>query len=265
MSLNPKTEFAVRKGIELKFNKNSFLFVFGCQLLAIIEYPFIHECGHAFASLLTGGEISGFHINPISWSAVEYKIPPPNLLFTAWGGILFSTFAAILFVWAAFRFRNPYWTILGYIGMFIFYSNGSNYIFGVIYSTGDPSLLNSLGVENWVSVLVGCVSILCGGYLALLLQPFTGIETSDSFVNRLVVNGGGYFSFRLLVMIYNLVLVPNNTNTVVVNFIVNVFLILIFGMISRASRNLPYFKNVQILKIEKRLIFTGFLNWFRCK
>jgi hypothetical protein len=241
------------------------IFVFGSLCFSIVASTILHESGHALATLLTGGKISSLVINPLGWSYVVYEssiLPQP--LFTAWGGILFSTIASIILLWIALQFQNPYWVFIGFVGIFILLSNGMNFMMGLIYSTGDPALLYEYGVPIWIILLVGCLSAFGGVLLAILFQPFIGITPGDSFLRRLFILGSGIIFYRLLVTIYATTLNPDNLQFWINNFGLNIIFIFIFVILATIARNSPFHKSIQPLQIDWRhgifALFMGFIS-----
>ncbi|MEA5079169.1 MAG: M50 family metallopeptidase, partial [Anaerolineaceae bacterium] len=182
------------------------LFNTGCLAFSFCSFPFLHEGGHALATILTGGQVSGFNINPLGWSYLIYPSSPPNLLFTAWGGILFSTFISLFFIGIAFRYRNPFVVLIGFLGIYGLLHNGLDFIFGMVFATGDPSLLLRLGVPSWSILLAACFSLLFGSLLAFFFQPMIGIKPTDLFAKRFILLGLGFGLLRFFVTIYNILL-----------------------------------------------------------
>jgi len=183
----------------------SVLFLFGCFTVGYNVSIALHEAGHAFAVLLDGGTVMDFYLNPFSWSwNLGESINNP--LFTAWGGVTFGLFFALIpLIFSAWIKNYIFRIIVLVVAGCTFLINGLYLVTGVIIHTGDGGELVQYGVLPVWIILLGSIYLLISLFLWIKIQNSIGIHHTSSLWGRLFILFCGIFPYLCFILIYNLV------------------------------------------------------------
>ena len=139
-------------------------------LLALAAYPawlamsLLHELGHAFHALLSGGHVTRIHLPLLDFSRTDVS-PNPHPQFVAWGGPLWGSLFPLLILLVTPRTRPRLRHATRLFAGFCLIANGAYLALGPLMTAGDAHDLRRHGAPTGSLILAGLTALLAGLYL----------------------------------------------------------------------------------------------------
>ena len=114
----------------------------------------IHEAGHVFAAVLTGGVVERLIWHPLTFSRTEVD-PNPRPLIVAWSGPLIGAFYPWIAAWILARIGRGHVHLVRFFAGFCLIANGVYIGLGWIDHVGDAGDLVRLGTPLVVMIGFG--------------------------------------------------------------------------------------------------------------
>jgi hypothetical protein len=143
----------------------------------------LHEVGHVFHALLSGGVVVQVVLCPWEFSRTDVS-PNPFPLFVAWGGAVWGVLLPIA-AWIVTRTAARSYSYLAmFFAGFCCIANGAYIGAGSIVQAGDAGDMLRSGAAYWGLVVYGLVTVSMGLYLWNRLGIHFGLAASDGRVDR---------------------------------------------------------------------------------
>jgi len=149
------------------------LLLISLLLLSWLGMMTVHELGHVFGALMTGGQIERVVLHPLKFSRTDVR-PNPSPHLVAWLGpiigIVLPAIAAALAHY--FRFTKAY--LLKFFAGFCLIANGVYLGIGSFEAIGDAGDLLSHGTPQYVLVCFCIITVGAGFWLWHHISPAFG-------------------------------------------------------------------------------------------
>jgi hypothetical protein len=181
------------------------LFLLGSFSIGYNAAVAVHELGHALSLWATGGSVAGITLEPFSKSFTYYGSPPYYPLFTAWAGVVFSSWVGLLLLVCLWS-RRGFWTFpLMMTGLCAIAVNG-------LYLTIDSLLLTGGDATDIILYGTARPLVLAAGISLTLLSLIVGylllsrfvLTPTDGALTRLIILGGGVGPYLIVMLIYQI-------------------------------------------------------------
>lgn len=147
----------------------------------------VHEIGHAFHALVSGGRVVQVVLSPWEFTRTDVS-PNPYPLFVAWGGAVWGVLLPIA-VWVITKaVVRPHAYLAAFFAGFCCIANGAYIGAGSIVQAGDAADMLRHGATPWVLVAYGILSFAAGLYLWNGLGPHFGLGASGGPVDKRTAN-----------------------------------------------------------------------------
>ena len=142
----------------------------------------VHEAGHVLGAWISGGEVAGVRLHPLSISRTDLARNPHPLI-VAWAGPIVGAMVPLVAygAWQAAhvfaRRRRPScgWQLPRFFAGFCLIANGAYLGFGSIDRVGDAGDLMRHGTPTWILWAFGLLTIPAGLWLWHRLEPRFGL------------------------------------------------------------------------------------------
>jgi hypothetical protein len=143
----------------------------------------LHEFGHVFAGLTTGGTVTKVVLHPFAISRTDVS-PNPNPLAVAWAGPILGILIPIA-IWGLFwKFKVSGDYLAQFLAGFCLIANGAYIGIGSIGSVGDAGDIMNNGSPMWVLWVFGAMTVPTGFSIWNRLGPKFGLGESNGRVDR---------------------------------------------------------------------------------
>jgi hypothetical protein len=141
------------------FLRSTFLLYLAWQLMMLV-----HETGHVFHALLSGGRGISIYFHPLDFSRTDV-LHNPHPLFVVWGGPIWGALLPLGMWWVIRRLRRrDTFLTRGFAG-FCLIVNGGYLGVGWTVMAGDAADLRQMGTPVWLLIATGAVAFSGGLYL----------------------------------------------------------------------------------------------------
>jgi hypothetical protein len=148
----------------------------------------VHESGHVFGALLTGGRVARVVLHPLTISRTDLA-HNPNPLVVVWAGPFLGVMGPLL-IWAiAASVQLPGAFVLRFFAGFCLLANGLYIGIGSFNRIGDCGEMLRQGSEIWQLWLFGALTAPVGLWLWHKQGPNFGFGLAQGKVNRGVAYG----------------------------------------------------------------------------
>lgn len=153
-------ELAVGEGNELK-RFHQCLFIVSFLTLNWLGMMAVHELGHAFGALITGGTVRRVVLHPLAISRTDVS-PNPYPAIVVWLGPIIGCLLPVSATMAMPR-RALFWrSALRFFTGFCLVANGAYIAIGSFDRVGDCGEMLNTGTPHWVLLLFGLIAIPTG-------------------------------------------------------------------------------------------------------
>jgi hypothetical protein len=167
-----------------------------------LGFMVVHECGHAAAAWITGGEVSRVVLHPvqISWTALGRN---PYPLLVAWGGVVVGSLLP-LGAWVTarnLRFSHEY--LFRFFAGFCLVANGLYLLVDAYGRGGDGGTLIRYGAPAWQLLAFGVLATPGGFWLWHGLGQYFGLgEARGRVAHRAAVISASMLAFLVVVELW---------------------------------------------------------------
>ena len=159
----------------------------------------IHEFGHVFGALLTGGRVARVVLNPLTISRTNLADNPRPLV-VVWFGPVVGVAVPLLLWGVAAATRVPWAFVLRFFAGFCLLANGLYIGVGSFGRVGDCGEMLRHGSEPWYLWLFGALTAPVGLWLWHRQGPHFGLGPAEGRVDRGAAYGSLVVCLALLVL-----------------------------------------------------------------
>ena len=152
--------------------------LFALSLIALSWYAMmaVHELGHVFGALLTGGSVTRVVLHPLAISRTDVS-PNPSPGAVVWLGPIVGCFVPMVLVALVGRRSVVLRKITQFFAGFCLVANGTYIGFGSFNRIGDSGEMLRTGTPLWVMLAFGALTMAFGLYL------WHGLGSLMQFIN----------------------------------------------------------------------------------
>ena len=150
--------------------------------LCWLAFMSVHEMGHVWGAIASGGTVSKVVVHPLSISRTDVS-PNPVPLVTVWAGPIVGTVLPLI-VWSLtrwFAIRIEY--LARFFAGFCLVANGAYVAFGYLEPVGDAKVMINMGTPGWCLLLFGAVTVPVGFLLWNGTGPMFGLGDAGGRVD----------------------------------------------------------------------------------
>jgi hypothetical protein len=186
------------------------LILAGSFTFAFLFGEMVHEFGHYFGHRFYNSPEVGVYLDPFGGSHITgtKKIPNNVLAVTSATGPLLNLFLGITTFIVLWRFRKPILLPLLIWGPVACIQEGVTFSLGLLTPGGDARWIATLGVPVSIILITGIILIIVGLLGVSLLLSLAGLETNNSFFQKILIVLVGMGSLMLIRAIYSFSVSP---------------------------------------------------------
>jgi hypothetical protein len=142
----------------------------------------VHEFGHVVGSWLTGGQVAGVVLHPLTISRTDLS-HNPNPLLVVWAGPVFGCLLPLTACGVVAAVRCPWAYLLRFFAGFCLVANGAYIAGGAFDRLGDAGVMLRHGSSAWWLWGFGAVTVPAGLWLWHRQGPHFGLGPAGGKVS----------------------------------------------------------------------------------